>query len=188
MGLVDQLSIGSATCRVSRVRLERHDGVEWTVDGDKEVLSDELVELQVVHVPSLPDLRRVHDDEQTVRVAVHPRNVAALLRGVDRQRVTVQLVPEQPFRVFGPELGYEPGEAVGPFQKLWEVAGRALDASMSIQRSVIRSGCRAPPALDSGGSADERERCSASVIGPPVRQVSPTQTEAEEDADEGDER
>ena len=60
--------------------------------------------------------------------------------------------------------------------------------ALSIQRSVIAVRLLASAVGSTPDrSADRRER-SASVIGPPVRQIPPPQGEAEEHADEGDER
>ena len=68
----------SATWRVSRsaasIGTTGFSG-PWIVT--RRVPPDELVELQVVHVPATADLRRVHHDEQAIRVQVHPRDMVA---------------------------------------------------------------------------------------------------------------
>jgi hypothetical protein len=47
--------------------------------SDEEVLANELVQLEIVHVAACTDLGCVHDDEDVVRIDVDSRNVVAVL-------------------------------------------------------------------------------------------------------------
>src|SRR6478672_356998 len=60
----DQVGLDPGCCRVDR-------DIDRAVHRDEVVLPDELVELDVVDVPTGPGLRRVQHDEHVVGVDVH---------------------------------------------------------------------------------------------------------------------
>ncbi len=64
--------------------------------SDQEVLTDELIQLEVVDVSVLADLGGVDHHEEVVDVHVDPGHVVALAAVADRHRVEAELLGEQP--------------------------------------------------------------------------------------------
>jgi hypothetical protein len=60
--------------------------------GDQEVLPNELVQLQIVHVAACADLRCMHDDEDVVRIHMDSGNVVTVLAFGDRDRMKLKVI------------------------------------------------------------------------------------------------
>jgi hypothetical protein len=66
------------------------------VDGDQVAAADELVQLDVVDVAALAELRGVQDDEDVVAVGAHLGHGVALDAGADGERVEVEHLRQNP--------------------------------------------------------------------------------------------
>ena len=125
-----------------------------------------------MHVPSSADLGRVQHDEQAVWVEVHPGDVVAFPAVLDRQGVTVQLVAEQAFRIFGPERDIQPGEAVGPVEQRGKVARLVHAGAITVdpaQRHAGPAGRLAPLPLAGGSWPDKMFSVGHGTSGTPGR-------------------
>jgi hypothetical protein len=63
---------------LAQCRLQRDLWVQRPVNGSQEVLANELVQLQIVHVAACADLRSMHHDEHVVRIRMDPGNMVTV--------------------------------------------------------------------------------------------------------------
>jgi len=82
------------------------------VYGDHEVLPNELVQLQIVHVAPGTDLRCVHDDEHVIRIHMDSRNVVTVPALGDRHWMKLKLIRQDRLGVLTPLGNVQPEESV----------------------------------------------------------------------------
>jgi hypothetical protein len=70
--------------------------------SDQEVLPNELVQLQIVHVAAGADLRCMHDDEHVVRIHMDSGNVVTVLAFGDRDRMKLKVIRQDRLGVVAP--------------------------------------------------------------------------------------
>jgi hypothetical protein len=87
------------------------------VYGHQEVLANELIELEIVHMTVRADLRRVHDDEHVVRIDMNAWNVVAVSALGDRHRMEAEVAFEKHLCLIAPLRNIEPEEAIGLFSQ-----------------------------------------------------------------------
>jgi hypothetical protein len=91
------------------------------VHGDQEVLPNELIQLQIVHVTARADLGCVHDDELVVRIHVDSGDVVTVLAFGDCHRMKVKLIRQDRLGVMAPLRNVEPEESVGAVPQGWQL-------------------------------------------------------------------
>jgi hypothetical protein len=89
-------------------RLQRNLGALRTMHGDQEVLPNELVELEIMHVAACADLRCVHDDEHVVRIHMDSGNVVTVSAFTDRDRMKLELLRQDRLGGVAPHWNIEP--------------------------------------------------------------------------------
>jgi len=95
------------------------------VHGDQVVGADELIQLDVVHVPGFACLRRVQDDEDVVGVHVHLGNLVALGAISDRHGVEMEGVGQHVFGRVVPFADVQPNEPGAGTEQAGEILERA---------------------------------------------------------------
>jgi hypothetical protein len=99
------------------------DRVERAVHRDEIVGSDELVELDVVHVTAAPELGSMQHHEHLVVIDVHLRDVIAFDAVADREVMEAEQV-RQHGRLPGPaDRQIHPGQSVRLFEQQLEITG-----------------------------------------------------------------
>ncbi len=125
--------------------------VDGAVHGDQEVVADDLVELEQVHVAGPAEVRGLRGDEDVVLVGVHGRDVVALAAAFDDHRVAPQ-AGQQRLGLVVPRGYVDPVEAVVVGEQLDDVVRVAaayalpVDACPSTKRTS--TGSAWPPPVE----------------------------------------
>ena len=121
--------------------------------GHQEVLANELIELEIVHMTVRADLRRVHDDEHVVRIDMNAWNVVAVSALGDRHRMEAEVALEKHLCLIAPLRNIEPEEAIGLFsqgRQIWHQKG-AITPGRSTRLAELKAApWRLADALTSG--------------------------------------
>ena len=103
---------------------------------DEEVVADDLVELEQVHVAGPAEVRGLRGDEDMVLVAVHRGHVVALLAALDHQRMAPDAC-EQRLRLGVPDRDVDPVEAVLVGEQLDDVIRVAAPHTVPVEESDL---------------------------------------------------
>jgi hypothetical protein len=100
--------------------------VDWAVDGDHKASTDELVQLDVVDMATLAELRSVLDDEDVVMVGADLGHGIALDAGLDGQGVEAEHLRQHSGGLFVTDGDIDPDESVVASEQPLQLPHRML--------------------------------------------------------------
>jgi hypothetical protein len=109
------------------------------VHGDQEVVPDELVQLEIVHVARSADLRCVHDDEHVVRIDMDSRYVATVLTFADRYGMKAEITRQQCLGLVAPFRDVEPEESVCTLPQRGQLGGLVVAHASGVDPAQLHS-------------------------------------------------